>query len=63
MGLSASVATIGSVYMAHKKAGAYGIAAIVAFSLLAILVHFIRAAIRALTRTESATPKGGKKKR
>ena len=42
MFLSAGTATVGSVYMVQIKAGYYGIAAIVAFTLLAILVHFNR---------------------
>jgi Mn2+/Fe2+ NRAMP family transporter len=36
--------TIGSVYMAHKKAGLYGIGAIVAFILLAVVVGAIQKA-------------------
>ena len=36
--------TIGSVYMAHKKAGWYGPAAIAAFILLAVIVGAIQKA-------------------
>ena len=40
--LSASIATVGSIYMAHKKAGTNGLLAIGAFTLLVVLVHFYR---------------------
>ena len=42
MGVAAGIAAIGSVYMAHKKAGMMGVGAIVAFVLVAIIVHFNR---------------------
>ncbi|REJ66891.1 MAG: hypothetical protein DWQ31_13235 [Planctomycetota bacterium] len=42
MSLSVAAATLGSVYMAHKKAGWNGIGAIAAFTLLVILSHFYR---------------------
>jgi bacteriorhodopsin len=42
MAVSAGVATVGSVYMAHKKAGFYGIGAIVLLVVLVVLVHFNR---------------------
>lgn len=42
MALSASAATVGSIYMANKKAGVNGLLAIAAFTLLVILVHFYR---------------------
>ncbi|MDH3716627.1 MAG: divalent metal cation transporter [Planctomycetota bacterium] len=42
MAVSAGVATVGSVYMAHKKAGYYGIGAIVLLVVLVVLVHFNR---------------------
>ena len=42
MFISASVATVGSIYMVHIKAGGKGIAAIAVFSLVAVLVHFNR---------------------
>ena len=42
MGVAASIAAIGSVYMAHKKAGLMGVGAIAAFVLVAIIVHFNR---------------------
>jgi len=42
MFISASVATVGSIYMVNIKAGGKGIAAIVVFGLVAVLVHFNR---------------------
>jgi len=42
MGVAASIAAIGSVYMAHKKAGLMGVGAIAAFVLVAVIVHFNR---------------------
>ncbi|MGB6043155.1 MAG: divalent metal cation transporter [Pirellulales bacterium] len=40
MAVSVSVATIGSVFMTHKKAGVTGVGAIVLLMALVILVHF-----------------------
>ena len=34
--------TIGAIYMVHKKAEWYGIGGVGAFTLLALIVHFMR---------------------
>jgi Mn2+/Fe2+ NRAMP family transporter len=42
MGFSASLATIGSLYMINKKAGLFGFVAVGIFVLMAIAAHFFR---------------------
>lgn len=54
--LSASVAAIGSIYMAHKKAGVNGLLAIAAFTLLVVLVHFYQ---RNTKKYDNAATDGG----
>jgi len=42
MTLAAGTATIGSVFIVWKKAGWYGIGAVLAFLALAVFVHLVR---------------------
>jgi Mn2+/Fe2+ NRAMP family transporter len=60
MAVSVSVATIGSVFMTHKKAGVTGVGAIVLLMALVILVHFNQVNRRKYDQQERGVQKKNK---